>query len=320
MWRRVVIASTALVVVCLLGFVGSLVWHAFGSDYDKYGRIDIPGSGTVALPAGEVDVDYAVRLATNGGGGALTVPDLHFTMSAPDGVRDPVVTNAVGGTVTVNSASHVRVWKVRVVDAGDYAITTDGDVGGFIEPQLTFGEPSSVPLWPTFVFGALFFVFLGLLLVASHAQGRPGRQDAPTTLTASGAPASGGPPYGPAASALPTTSTPEQELARLARLQQLSDLHASGTLTDAEYDAAGAAWAGPDLAGPHSHDRAVTNADAAPPTRAGPSRPPGVRGHPTSGPGRALPTTARTHLWATAQKGGASLRRRNNPRTLCHKC
>ncbi len=44
----------------------------------------------------------------------------------------------------------------------------------------------------------------------------------------------------PVTSATPSTNTPEQELARLAKLQQLTDLHRSGTLSDAEYEAAGA--------------------------------------------------------------------------------
>ena len=39
-------------VLCIVGFVGTLVWHSFGGDYDKYGRIAVPGSGTVALPRG----------------------------------------------------------------------------------------------------------------------------------------------------------------------------------------------------------------------------------------------------------------------------
>ena len=50
-----------------------------------------------------------------------------------------------------------------------------------------------------------------------------------------------GPPtrdaYGTPAPTLDTT-TPEQTLARLAQLEQLTNLHRSGTLSDAEYDAA----------------------------------------------------------------------------------
>jgi hypothetical protein len=240
MWRRVLGASIALMVACIVGFVGTLVWHGFGGDYDKYGRIDVPGSGTVTLPAGEVELHYAVRLATNGSGGALTVPDLSFTMESPEGARDPVVTEDVGGTVTVNSSSHVRVWRLQVKDAGDYPVRTDGDVGGYIEPQLTFGEGSPMPAWPAVVFAVLFVVALALLLVAAFA-GRHGG-GSPSGPQASLATAVPQPsyPYGSPTSTptTPNTNTPEQELTRLARLQQLTDLHAAGTLSDAEYEAA----------------------------------------------------------------------------------
>ncbi len=186
---------------------------------------------TGPLPRGEVDIHYAVRLATNGGGGALTVPSLSFSMEAPEGARDPVVTEDIGGTVTVNSSSHVRVWKLQVADAGDYSVTTEGDVQGFIAPQLTFGKGSPVPAWPAAVFAVLFVVALGLLLVSAVA----GRQGG-----ASGRPqaASSSVPYGPSSSTTLNTNTPEQELARLAHLQQLTDLHRAGTLSDAEHEAA----------------------------------------------------------------------------------
>jgi hypothetical protein len=239
MWRRVLGASIALMVLCAVGFVGTLVWHSFGGDYDKYGRIDIPGSGKVTLPTGEVEINYAVRLATNGTGGALTVPNLHFSMEAPDGARDPTVTEDGGGTVSVNTAAHVRVWRLQVKDAGDYSVTTDGDVGGFVAPQLTFGQRSPMPAWPTAAFGLVFLVAFGLLLVsalaASHGGGsssRPKAASEPTSAQPSSV------PYGAPSSTTLTTNTPEQELARLARLQQLTDLHTSGTLSDAEYEAA----------------------------------------------------------------------------------
>ncbi len=232
MWRWVRRASLLLMLLCIVGFVGTLVWHGFGGDSDKYGRIDVPGSGTVTLPQGEVEIHFATRLATNGGGGALTVPSLSFSMEAPEGARDPVVTEDIGGTVTVNSSAHVRVWRMQVADAGDYSVTTEGDVQGFIAPQLTFGRGSPMPAWPAAVFALLFVVALGLLLVSAVARshgGSSGRQ--PQAASASV-------PYGPSSSTVLNTNTPEQELARLAKVQQLTDLHRAGTLSDAEYEAA----------------------------------------------------------------------------------
>jgi uncharacterized membrane protein YtjA (UPF0391 family) len=232
MWRWVRRASVVLMVLGVVGFVGTLVGHLVGGDSDKYGRVGIPGSGSVTLPRGEVDVHYAVRLATNGGGGALTVPGLSFDLTPPEGAPDPVVTEDVGGTVTVNSSSHVRVWRMQVQEPGTYAVTTDGDVQGFIAPQLTFGKGSPVPAWPAAAFAVLFVVALALLLVSLVA-GRP------ATTLAGPAPARtpGTPPYGGPTST-PSTTTPEQELARLTELQKLTELHTSGTLSDAEYDAA----------------------------------------------------------------------------------
>jgi hypothetical protein len=233
MWKRVLQASVALMVLCIIGFIGTLVWHSFGGDYDKYARISVPGSGTVTLPQGEVEIHYATRLATNGSGGALTVPSLRFSMEAPDGARDPVVTEDSGGTVVVNTAAHVRVWKLQVADAGDYSVTTDGDVGGFIDPQLTFGRKSWMPAWPAAVFALVFVVALGMLLVAAAAarQGTGGSSSRPQVAPATV-------PYGSPSTPTLNTNTPEQELARLAQVQQLTDLHRSGALSDAEYEAA----------------------------------------------------------------------------------
>jgi hypothetical protein len=45
-------------------------------------------------------------------------------------------------------------------------------------------------------------------------------------------------PYGSPSSTAPSTTTPEQEMTRLAELQKLTDLHTAGALNDAEYVAA----------------------------------------------------------------------------------
>ena len=100
------------------------------------------------------------------------MPSLRFTMEAPAGARDPVVTEDIGGTVVVDAAAHVRIWKLQVADPGDYSVTTEGDVGGFIDPQPTFGRESWMPAWPAAVFALVFVVALGLLVVGAMAAGR----------------------------------------------------------------------------------------------------------------------------------------------------
>jgi hypothetical protein len=237
MWRRAVGAGVVLMVVCVAVFVGTILWRTLGGDYDKYGRVSIPGSGTVTLPQGEVDIVFEVHFATNGSGGALTVPALRFDLVPPDGVADPSVKEDFGSSVSVNNVGHIRVWRMQVPTAGKYAVTSDGDVGGYIDPQLTFGTGSPVPIWPIIASSALFWVGLALVLIGGAGRRRGFAPARPARVTVP-APGAAAVPYGSPSSIEPSASTPEQEIARLAELQKLTDLHTSGTLSDAEYAAA----------------------------------------------------------------------------------
>ena len=245
MWRRVTGISVTVLVLSVLGFIGGISWHALGGDYAKYGRVDIPGSGTVQLPEGRVDVAYDVQLPTSDSGGYLTVPRLSFDIEPPDGKTYPDVHEDWGSSISVNNDSHERVWRMQVPKAGAYSVTTDGDVGGFIDPQLAFGTSSTAPTWPIFVCAALFFVSLGLLVVSGIAANRtpkqPRSQKHPRPVVPSSTPV---PSTVTTPVTAPVANTPEQEMARLTQLQQLSDLHTAGTLSDEEYQAARARLGG----------------------------------------------------------------------------
>jgi hypothetical protein len=237
MGRGVARAGVALMAVCVVVFIVAILWRSFGGDYDKYGRVDVPGSGSVELPQGQVDVVFAAQLATNGSGGALNVPALSFDLVPPDGVADPSVKEDYGSSVSVNSSAHIRVWRMQVPVAGTYAVRTDGDVGGYIDPQLTFGAGSTVPVWPIIASATLFLVGLALTLLgaaaASHWRSHPeAARPVPVPAVPYGSPTAS------TAVTAPTTRTPDQEMNRLAELQKLTDLHTSGTLSDAEYAAA----------------------------------------------------------------------------------
>jgi hypothetical protein len=229
---RISLAAAGLIlVVSVVGFIVSLVLNAFFLDkYNAYGEVPIPGTGSVHLPAGEATISLHV-LVVNGNGG-LPVPPLGVTITPPDGVPQPVVTESIGSTTTVNNDAHIRVWNVRVPAEGTYNITTDGQVGGFINPRLAFGHQSS--------YGFLVWAFVGLfvagLIDLALSMAWVGR----TRKKAVSAAVSATPdfpivpvarPYSP-----PVVTQPANEPAdRLDRLKTLASLRESGALTEEEF-------------------------------------------------------------------------------------
>jgi len=77
-------ACILLMVVAVPGFIVMLVLNAFFlDDYDAYGEVPIPGSGSVHLPRGEVTVNFHTVTLGSGGGG-LPVPPLGIKMCIRD--------------------------------------------------------------------------------------------------------------------------------------------------------------------------------------------------------------------------------------------
>ncbi len=150
-------AAVALMVASVGGFIVALVLNAFFLDkYNAYGEVPVPGSGTLYLPAGDVTVSLHTVVISSPDRG-LPVPPLGVTIAPPDGVAQPVVTESIGSTTTVNNDAHVRVWVARIAASGTYNITTDGQVNGYINPRLAFGHKSS--------YGFLVWLFVGLFVV-----------------------------------------------------------------------------------------------------------------------------------------------------------
>src|SRR6201987_3708690 len=159
--RRLAIVSltTAILamVIAVAGFIVALVLNTFFLDkYNAYGEVPIPGSGSLYLPAGEVTISlHTVVIGSSNGG--LPVPPLGVTITPPDGMAQPAVTENIGSTTTINNDAHVRVWVAHVPTAGTYNIITDGQVNGFIAPRLAFGHSSS--------YGYLVWVFVATFVV-----------------------------------------------------------------------------------------------------------------------------------------------------------
>jgi len=236
-------ASILLVVVAIPGFIIMLVLNAFFlDDYDAYGEVPIPGSGSVHLPRGEITMSFHTVMLGSGGGG-LPVPPLGITFTPPDGVAQPTVTENIGSTTTVNNDAHVRVWTAQIPADATYNITTDGQINGFINPRLAFGHPNTL--------GFLVWVFVGMFVVGLIGMILSGMWLSRRRRTAAAAVVAGTPyvPEAPFASNFasppvePTPTSPPSgayepsgEGIRLERLKTLAALRDSGALTEEEFE------------------------------------------------------------------------------------
>src|ERR1700678_2972796 len=130
-----------MMVIAVPGFIATLVLNAFFlDDYAAYGEVPVPGSASLHLPAGEVNISLHTVILGGSNGGALPARPLSVTSEPPSGVAQPTVTENVGSTTTVNNDAHVRVWVAQIPADGTYNVSTDGQVNGFIEPRLAFGH------------------------------------------------------------------------------------------------------------------------------------------------------------------------------------
>jgi hypothetical protein len=232
--RVAVVVSVVTLVVSVVGFLVALVLNAFVFDeFDAYGEVPIPGTGSIELPTGQVGVSFRSVTAGQPTGG-FPIPAISIDIESPEGAADPVVIESIGATTTMNSDTHVRVWVVQVADAGVYRVTTDGDVSGYLNPRLAFGHGSSYG-WLPWLCGGL--AALGLLLFVaalmwSARTARAARPLAPDEVSSADGPRS-----------LHAVSTPASSYqvddrgVRFEQLKQLAALRDSGALTEAEFEA-----------------------------------------------------------------------------------
>jgi hypothetical protein len=225
MRKAVVVVSAVLLVVSIAGGIVSLVLNAFVfDDYDAYGEVPIPGSRTLALPAGDVTVSFHTQIIGRTSGGGLPLPsDLKLGIMPPEGVAEPEYNENVGGTTTVNNDVHVRVWIVHLARAGDYKVQTQGTVTAYVSPRLSFGHDSSYGYLP-WVFAGLGAASLFALLATIFFWRRTPRP-VPTVDPTFSLPSTPVDPY-----------VPTDEGIRLQQLKTLASLHESGALTDEEFE------------------------------------------------------------------------------------
>ncbi|MGO8768817.1 SHOCT domain-containing protein [Mycobacterium sp.] len=228
--RRLAKTSLAVAIVVMGvsvgGFVVALVLNIFFLDkYNAYGEVPVPGSGSLDLPAGDIAISFHTVVIGSPNGGGLPVPRLGVTITPPDGVAQPAVTESIGSTTTVNNDAHIRVWVAHIAAAGTYTVTTDGQVNGYIDPRLAFGHKSSYG-FVVWLFVCLFVVGLAASILSGRWLARLRRQPVVAAVPPAVLPA------------VPPSKAyePSDEGVRLERLKTLTSLRVSGALTDREFE------------------------------------------------------------------------------------
>jgi hypothetical protein len=234
--RIALVVASLTLVASVIGFVAVMILDAFVLDeFDAYGEVPIPGSASLQLPEGEVTISFHT-LITGRPTSGFPIPEMGLSIDPPAGVPEPEVTESIGGTTSINSDVHVRVWLVQIHQTGTYDITTDGNVSAYINPRLAFGHASSHS-WLLWLFGGLFVMGLVELFAALFWSARVGKKARPLgpqeLLTFDQPTWSAGPaPARPAAG-----YTPTDQGIRLEQLKTLAALRVSGALTDEEFEA-----------------------------------------------------------------------------------
>lgn len=228
--RILTVFAVLAMVLAGIGFVASLFLNAFVFDrYNAYGEVPVPGTATLHLPAGEVDISFHTQIIGSSNGG-LPIPDLRMGIDPPAGVPEPTVTESIGATTTVNNDARIRVWVAQVAEDGDYRIRTDGKVSAFVSPRLAFGHGSpygGLPWWcaALFVLSALVLILARVWAAKVRSTPRPvGGMPAPT-FDIGDTPSGFQPPY-----------VPTEDGIRLQQLNNLTALRDCGALTEAEFE------------------------------------------------------------------------------------
>lgn len=234
------IASVIALAVAIFGGVGSLMVNAFViADPVAYGEVSLPGSASLDLPAGDVDISYRANTLTVGGKGVL-VPPIQLSIDPPAGVERPLITDTVSSSTKSNREVTVRVFTVHIKQAGAYRVNANASVFESQQPRLVFGH-SSPYYWVVWPFVGLGVLAGGALAASIVWSTRSGKRTYPMAPQGFGDPVAAWPPPEPARSYPPgpasTTYVPDDQAIRVEQLKTITALRDSGALTEAEFEA-----------------------------------------------------------------------------------
>ena len=222
-----------------VGIFGSsnLVW----GEPNQYGRVAVPGTGVVHLPAGDVDGTVAMIIPGRGNETpTIVLPDnLALTVVAVDGSGTTTVTRHVGtsGNAMDNKADSQRqVWKISVPHDGDYRVTTRGDFSGAgVDVAVWFGHGPPIPGTTVPIIGLVLGSITTLVawLVRRRRAGRAPRRDDVFEWRPA---REGSESFLNDRDQLSDGTSGDPDLDDIRALERLAKLHEWGALTDDEFE------------------------------------------------------------------------------------
>lgn len=130
-------AMLAVGLLLTLAGLGLGLPKLLSGDHDKYGKVEIPGTGVVTLLAGEVVVFY--EDGSSPADGYFAEPDVAWRIR-PAGGGEPLELDGDGGRESNvrESKSWTDIEGLDVPEAGEYEVEVRPVAGG-PDPALTFG-------------------------------------------------------------------------------------------------------------------------------------------------------------------------------------
>ena len=162
-----------------IGALLAVLWFVFGglpiTNHAAFGRVPVPGVGTVTLPTGTVWISFEEDGVIGEDDSADMPSDLIVTVTSPgvagalpiERLSENLFSSVTGTTGHVPYGTMNVPAGISYAEDGSYAVTTTAtEQTSAVSPRVTFGEPPLNPFGPPIV-GALI-VFAPFALLALH--------------------------------------------------------------------------------------------------------------------------------------------------------
>lgn len=160
-------------IVLGVGLLLGAVWFLLGglpfSNHAAYGRVAVPGTGVVTLPAGTVWIHFEEDGISGENDSADMPSDLQVVVTSAGGALQISRLSESLFSSSTNNTGHVPYGRIELPEGGRYEVATSAaQPTSAVAPRVTFGEPPWNPFGPLIV-GALVvfapFALLALVLL-----------------------------------------------------------------------------------------------------------------------------------------------------------